>query len=111
MIAQQLLSPNLLRCAPKHSTAPIERERARTGGRLASATPTVTAQFLPLDPNIVSDAIAAFFIGRNKEGFWVARDENGRIGESARRDQVGMPDEDTHELSPALACRLDRRRH
>ena len=41
---------------------------------------TVTAPFRPLDPDIVSDAIPAFFIGRNKEGFWVARDVNGRIG-------------------------------
>jgi hypothetical protein len=38
------------------------------------------AQFLPLDPGCVSDAIPAFFIGRNSEGFWVARDAKGRIG-------------------------------
>jgi hypothetical protein len=41
---------------------------------------TVTAQFQPLDPGVVSEAIPAFFIGRNKEGFWVARDVKGRIG-------------------------------
>jgi hypothetical protein len=41
---------------------------------------TVTAQFRPLDPGIVNEAIPAFFIGRNREGFWVARDVNGRIG-------------------------------
>jgi hypothetical protein len=40
----------------------------------------VTAQFQPLDPSIVSEAISAFFIGRNMEGFWVARDVNGQIG-------------------------------
>jgi hypothetical protein len=39
-----------------------------------------TAQFQPLDPGIVNGAIPAFFIGRNEEGFWVARDVNGRIG-------------------------------
>src|ERR1700692_3887337 len=39
-----------------------------------------TAQFQPLDPGVVKDAIPAFFIGRNKEGFWVARDVNGQIG-------------------------------
>jgi hypothetical protein len=38
------------------------------------------AQFQPLDPGIVNAAIPAFFIGRNKEGFWVARDARGRIG-------------------------------
>jgi hypothetical protein len=38
------------------------------------------APFQPLDPGIVSVGIPAFFIGRNKEGFWVARDVNGQIG-------------------------------
>src|SRR6202051_2644419 len=38
------------------------------------------AKFQPLDRGIVSDEIPAFFIGRNKQGFWVARDANGRIG-------------------------------
>ena len=41
---------------------------------------TVDAAFQPLDPGIVSEAIPAFFIGRNKDGFWVARDAGGRIG-------------------------------
>ena len=36
--------------------------------------------FRPLDAGIVSDAIPAFFIGRNGDGFWVARDAKGRIG-------------------------------
>jgi hypothetical protein len=39
-----------------------------------------TAPLQPLDPDIVNDTIPAFFIGRNKEGFWVARDVKGRIG-------------------------------
>jgi hypothetical protein len=80
LIALQLPSPTPPRCAPKQTTAPSERERARTGGRPAKAPPTVTTQFLPLDPDIVSDAIPAFFIGRSKQGFWVARDANGQIG-------------------------------
>lgn len=41
---------------------------------------TFTAPFPPLDPGIVSEAIPVFFIGRNKEGFWVARDATGSIG-------------------------------
>jgi hypothetical protein len=41
---------------------------------------TVPAKFRPLDPGIVNEAISAFFIGRNAEGFWVARDGNGQIG-------------------------------
>ena len=36
--------------------------------------------FRPLDAGIVSDAIPAFFIGRNSDGFWAARDVKGRIG-------------------------------
>ena len=40
----------------------------------------VTAHFRPLDPEIVSETIPAFFIGRNKNGFWVARDVKGRAG-------------------------------
>lgn len=41
---------------------------------------TASDPFLQLDPDAVSDAIPAFFIGRNREGFWVARDAKGRIG-------------------------------
>jgi len=37
-------------------------------------------QFQPLDPDIVSASIPAFFIGRNRAGFWVARETEGRIG-------------------------------
>ena len=40
----------------------------------------VDMQFQPLDSGIVNEAIPGFFIGRNKESFWVARDAKGRIG-------------------------------
>src|SRR3984893_6943927 len=49
-------------------------------GVLPAESLTVIAQFQPLDPDIVNEAIPAFFVGRNKEGFWVARDAKGRIG-------------------------------
>src|SRR5450755_4101143 len=49
-------------------------------GVLPTNSPAVIAQFQPLDPGIVNAAIPAFFIGRNKEGFWVARDAKGQIG-------------------------------
>src|ERR1700737_5130660 len=49
-------------------------------GVLPTNSPTVIAQFQPLRPGIVNEAIPAFFIGRNKEGFWVARDAKGQIG-------------------------------
>ena len=34
----------------------------------------------PLDPDVVSAAIPAFFIGRNSAGLWVARETHGRVG-------------------------------
>ena len=79
MIAVQLTSPDLSRRqAPRRSTAAIERESA--GILPTEEAAAVTAQFLPLDPSIVNEAIPAFFIGRNMKGFWVARDVKGQIG-------------------------------
>jgi hypothetical protein len=64
--------------------AAIAFNAAHRNGERSSVLPaeslTVIAQFQPLDPGIVNEAIPAFFIGRNKEGFWVARDAKGRIG-------------------------------
>jgi hypothetical protein len=58
--------------------AAAEAEPARTP---PEAEPAGTATpFRPLDAGIVSDAIPAFFIGRNGDSFWVARDTKGRIG-------------------------------
>lgn len=39
-----------------------------------------TTALKPLDPDVVSTAIPAFFIGRNRAGLWVAREANGRVG-------------------------------
>jgi hypothetical protein len=81
MIAMQLTRPDLSRRqAPGRSTAAIEQDGQRSGMLPADKPATVTAQFQPLDPAIVNEAIPAFFIGRNKEGFWVARDVKGQIG-------------------------------
>jgi hypothetical protein len=81
MIAMQLTNPDLLRRqVPERSTAVIEQDGQRSGILPADKPATVTAQFQLLDPDIVNEAIPAFFIGRNKEGFWVARDVKGRIG-------------------------------
>jgi hypothetical protein len=38
------------------------------------------AELGPLDPDVISTAIPAFFIGRNEAGLWVAREAHGRIG-------------------------------
>jgi hypothetical protein len=76
MIAEQL-SAHLLSMQIT-STAAIERDGGRPG-LLPSDLPA-TAPFQALDPDIVNAAIPAFFIGRNKQGLWVARDVTGRIG-------------------------------
>jgi hypothetical protein len=80
MIAMWRTKPELPRReVPGRSTAAI-RHDGEHSGILPPESPTVIAQFQPLDPGIVNEAIPAFFIGRNKEGFWVARDAKGRIG-------------------------------
>jgi hypothetical protein len=83
MTAMQLtgLFPSRRRTPRRPATAP-ERDRARDRFGLppTEAPPTVTAQFRPLDPGILNETIPAFFIGRNMEGFWVARDAKGQIG-------------------------------
>ena len=79
VIAMQLTGSDISRRqAPGGSASAIEQHSERDG--VLNRPATVTAQFQPLDPGIVNEAIPAFFIGRNKEGFWVARDANGRIG-------------------------------
>lgn len=72
-----LMSSDLLR---RQELRPSAGEREGSGILLVEKPPTVSAQFRRLDPGIVNEAIPAFFIGRNKEGFWIARDVNGRIG-------------------------------
>jgi hypothetical protein len=79
MIAVQSSSLDLTRRALALSAA-VESDNARSGSLPADLPAKVTAQFQPLDPGIVSETIPAFFIGRNKDGFWVARDANSRIG-------------------------------
>lgn len=48
---------------------------ATAGSRADGAT-----ALRPLDPEILSTAIPAFFIGRNQAGLWVARAADGRGG-------------------------------
>ena len=49
-------------------------------GSTAGGAAADFALFQPLDFSIISEAIPAFFIGRNGQGFWVAREATGRIG-------------------------------
>jgi hypothetical protein len=81
MIAMRLKGPDLSPWqAPGRPTGAIRRESERSGILPAGRPAAIVAQFQPLDPDIVSEAIPAFFIGRNNEGFWVARDVKGQIG-------------------------------
>jgi hypothetical protein len=63
-------------------TIAFQPPRKRTHDGIPPAgTPDMPAQpFGSLDPNVVSDAIPAFFIGRDRNGFWVAREAKGRSG-------------------------------
>src|ERR1700743_3759151 len=46
-----------------------------------AATPSnPSACFQPLDPGIVNASIPTFFVGRNRDGFWLARDFKGENG-------------------------------
>ena len=81
MIAVQLMSLDPSRRQElSRSTAESEQEAERSRHLPVKKPPSVTAQFRPLDAGIVNEAIPAFFIGRNKAGFWVARDAKGQIG-------------------------------
>ena len=79
MIAVQMMSGNPLRGKPKRSATVVEHQPERAGSTAGGAAAD-SAPFQPLDSSIVSDAIPAFFIGRNGQGFWVAREATGRIG-------------------------------
>ena len=80
MIAVQMMSGNPLLGRPKRSAAVVEHQPERAGISTAGGAAADSAPFQPLDSSIVSDAIPAFFIGRNGQGFWVAREATGRIG-------------------------------
>ena len=81
MITMQLTCPDpLKRQPPRRSTVGIEQDSQRSRILPADQPETVAAPFQPLDPGIVNETIPAFFIGRNQEGFWLARDVKGKLG-------------------------------
>jgi hypothetical protein len=64
--------------SPGRSNDATESERS---GIVPADKPEIIAQqFQPLDPDLVSKTIPAFFVGRNNDGFWVVRDATGRMG-------------------------------
>jgi hypothetical protein len=46
----------------------------------ASNYPGLPTPFQPLDPDVLNASIPAFFIGRDSDGFWLARDVRGESG-------------------------------
>lgn len=68
------------RWKPRTTEPPMKRECECSKLLPREHHATITAQFRPLDPSVVSGTIPAFLIGRNMEGFWVARDAQGQIG-------------------------------
>jgi hypothetical protein len=49
-------------------------------GSQAAKPSNAPACFEPLDPGIVDASIPTFFVGRNRDGFWLARDAKGEKG-------------------------------
>lgn len=64
--------------AAKHGGRQQFEDSFRNRTDVHTGTPGII--FEPLDPNAVNESIPAFFIGRNADGLWVAREAKGRIG-------------------------------
>ena len=81
MIAMTLTRPDISReQTSRHSGATTAQDSRTTGVLPGGGASLDTAPFAPLDPGIVNAAIPAFFIGRNSDGFWLARDVKGKTG-------------------------------
>ena len=71
----------------QHAVTEVERVREllrrlseNSNARAADRAESPGVELKPLDEDILSAAIPAFFIGRNKAGLWVAREATGRAG-------------------------------
>jgi hypothetical protein len=49
-------------------------------GRQPARLPALPTPFQPLDPTVINASIPTFFVGRNRDGFWLARDAGGENG-------------------------------
>jgi len=81
MIAMQMTSPDASRRrTPRRSTAATSKTvtlRHLAGRRARNRHCAIFSHSIPA---LSARLIPAFFIGRNKDGFWVAREVKGRIG-------------------------------
>jgi hypothetical protein len=80
MTSVQFAIPFFPHRRPRRLPASSERKHKHTDVPPGDRAETPSIRFEALDPSILSDAIPAFFIGRNGAGFWVAREATGRIG-------------------------------
>ena len=80
MIAMSIVYPDIPNQQAPRRTADAVAPDSQHASLAPDQPATAATPFQPLDPGILNEAIPAFFIGRNKEGFWVARDVNGQIG-------------------------------
>lgn len=70
-----------LRLAAAEADAGAQRREGGPPAILPAENPTgAIMHFQPLDSTIIGEAISSFFIGRNSDGFWVARAAHGRGG-------------------------------
>ncbi|OAF13419.1 hypothetical protein AYJ54_44640 [Bradyrhizobium centrolobii] len=69
-----------LQMCEEAAMAAIALQAARRRAEQAASRVAPALALKPLDPDVVSTAIPAFFIGRNSAGLWVARAADGRIG-------------------------------
>ncbi|MGO8909453.1 MAG: hypothetical protein ACLQDM_09050 [Bradyrhizobium sp.] len=75
-----IMYPDLSNQQAPGSSANAVAQDSQRAGLMPDQPATVGTPFQPLDPSIVNAAIPSFFIGRNHEGFWLARDVKGQIG-------------------------------
>ena len=78
--------------APHGSDNPHPQRRRASGGGNDCGAHIAGPTKLPQRPTaeILSEAIPLFFIGRNEDGFWVARESDGRIGGIFLRKQSAL---------------------
>jgi len=65
---------------PDRRADAIERQSERSDFSPADPPTIAAGQFRPLDSGIVSEAIPTYYVGQNRDGFWVARNAEGRFG-------------------------------
>jgi len=77
---RQLTQRKLLHARSRRQPSTVQDQPSKESGK-ECALQSQSAQF-PIRPDatVLSDSIPLFFIGRNQNGFWVAREAAGRCG-------------------------------